>query len=276
MNKGNKGFQNLGNTCYLNSVLQCLSHIDILSNDNFKQQIIKYRKNNSKLINEWINIQNIMWSNEDIKYINPSELIKIFIDKCKEENIYFESFIQNDASEFLLRFFDFLHKEISRRITMNIQGEASNKLDNLYFNNLKSQEKEFKNSYSYIIENFYSSSLDLTQCPECNHTIDKHEQLSIISLTLNNGYKSLYDSLDEYIGKFALDDENKHECEECNKYVNAEKKVHFWDLSPILIFHINGHIIGHHYIIIYSIYQNCGQTQIWKGLILEVEDLEHL
>ena len=140
-----------------------------------------------------------MWSNEDIKYIDPSELVNIFIHKCKEENIYFESFIQNDASEFLYRFFAFIHKEISRQIVLNINGEVINDLDKLYYNNLKNQEKEFKNSYSYIIENIYSCSLNLTQCPECNHMIDKHEQLSIINLTLNTEYKALDESLYEYI-----------------------------------------------------------------------------
>lgn len=241
MNEGNKGFKNLGNTCYLNSVLQCLSHIDILSNDNFKKYIMKYKKHDSILINEWMNIQNIMWSNEDITFIDPSELVNIFRRKCNDENIWFESFIENDASEFLLRFFDFIHKEISRKITMNIQGDPKSDRDKLYFKNLKSQEKEYENSYSYIIENFYSSSLNLTQCPECNHTIDKHEQMSIISLTLKKGYTSLYDSLNEYTDKIILDDDNKHKCEKCNEYVNSGKKVIFWDLAPFIIFHIKYH-----------------------------------
>jgi ubiquitin C-terminal hydrolase len=233
--KGGKGFINHGATCYLNSALQCLSHIDILSDNNFKNQVIKYKKGNTPLVDEWLNIQNQMWTGENNDSIDSSKLIEIFTKKCQDENIYFESFQQNDASEFLNYFLDFIHNEISRKININIQGTVKNKLDKLYHNNLKIYEKHFKNSYSYIIEQFYSSLLSLTQCPHCNNTNDNHEPLSILTLTLKNGYKSLYNCIDEYVKKTTLDDENKLKCEKCNNYVNSNKKVVFWDLAPILI-----------------------------------------
>ena len=248
--KGNKGFINHGATCYLNSALQCLSHIDILSDNNFKNQVIKYKRGNTPLVDEWLNIQNQMWSDDDNNSINSSNLIQIFIKKCQDENIYFESFQQNDASEFLNYFLDFIHNEISRKININIQGTVKNKLDKLYHNNLKIYEKHFKNSYSFIVEQFYSSLLSLTQCPECNHTNDNHEPLSIITLTLKNGYKSLYDCIDEYVKKTTLDDDNKFKCEKCNDYVNSSKKIVFWDLAPVLIillkkYNENGIISNH-------------------------------
>ena len=251
MPKGNNGLQNHGNTCYLNSALQCLSHIDVLSDDNFKHQIDTYKLRETPLINEWMDIQNKMWSDDSTDIINPINLIQIFMRKIHEEKIYFDSFVQNDSSEFLNHFLEFIHKELSRKITMTIEGEKKNKLDEMYYNNLKKQELHFNNSYSCIVEHFYSSVLSLTQCPSCNHTIDNHEPVSIITLTLdNNKFTSLYDCIDEYTSKFELDDDNKFKCEKCSEYVNAEKKTVFWDLAPILIFLVkkydeNGVILNH-------------------------------
>ena len=82
MSQGNKGFKNNGNTCYLNAVLQCLSHIDILSNNDFKQNILKYKKNNTHLLDEWLNIQDYGWIDSEnvvLGRINclPTDTVKI-------------------------------------------------------------------------------------------------------------------------------------------------------------------------------------------------------
>ena len=214
-----------------------ISHIDVLSDDNFKHQIQKYKSRDTPLLDAWMDIQNKMWSEDSTDVINPITLIQIFMKKIHDEKIYFDSFMQNDSSEFLNHFLEFIHKELSRKITMSIEGEKKSKLDELYYNNLKKHEQHFKKNYSYIIEQFYSSELSLTQCPNCNNTIDNHEPICIIPVSLdNNNYKSLYDCIDEYTSKSKLDDNNKFRCEKCNNDVNAEKKRVFWDVAPILIF----------------------------------------
>ncbi len=235
MSAGNKGFINFGATCYLNAALQCLSHIDILSNDDFKQQVEKYKKDNTPLLDEWLNIQDKMWS-DNSESIHTMNLIKVFMNKCHENSIEFNSFVQNDTSEFLIYFLDFIHEEICRKININISGDPKSILSKLYHNNLKQFKKEYEQKYSYIIENFHSRSLNITSCMECNYKTDNHESLQIISLTLHPKYSSFTDCLDDYVKTFNLDDDNKWTCDKCNLAVNPEKKTIFWNFSPIIIF----------------------------------------
>ena len=108
------------------------------------------------LINEWIKLQNIMWCDNDIESINTSNLIKIFIQKCEKEKIFFESFHQNDSSDFLNILIDLFHNSIKRKINITIQGEAITKYDLLKLKCIHNWCKLFEYNYSYIIENFYS------------------------------------------------------------------------------------------------------------------------
>ena len=235
MSAGNRGFINFGTTCYLNSALQCLSHIDVLNDNKFKEHCIKYKKNDSPLLNEWFDIQDKMWSDNHDGAIHTMNFIKVFMDKCREKSIEFNSFIQNDTSEFLIYFLDFIHEEISRKIKLNITGDANTVISKLYTNNLLQFKKNFENDYSYIVEKFYSRTLSITGCTECGYKTDNHEPVQIISLTLKSNYNSLYDCLDEYVKTFILDCDNKWKCDKCSEMVSPEKKTIFWDFSPIVI-----------------------------------------
>ena len=236
-----KGFPNLGNTCYMNASLKCLSHIPELKHDNKQLKIDinkRSRNNNDNIIIEWINLQKDLWEDNGNNVADTRPLLNEFIKRCNSEEIMFHSFNQNDTNDFLNTFIDFLHGSIKRKVNFQISGEPQNQYDKFKLESLQSWKSFFENSYSCIITNLNSKLVSLLSCPECNHILSNHEPVLTITLTLKENYETLYDCLNEFIREEKLDKNNTWICEKCNHKVQPNKQLIFWELSPILIISI--------------------------------------
>ena len=235
--EGNKGFTNIGNTCYMNSALQCLVHLDILNprNENFKDDIRKSSHNEYKLLKQWIQLYKEMWDESNDSVIHTMPFLRTFVERCNEEKIYFEVHQQNDVSEFLNGFISILHEEIGRCVQITVTGTPKNKMDNLQVKSIESWNQFFNEKYSFIIKDFHTQAINVTCCPECNYLTTNFDPMLMISLDIDEDTDTIYDCLDNYTEDYTLDSDNLWKCDKCNKEVECEKKNKFWKLPDILI-----------------------------------------
>ena len=233
---GNKGLANLGNTCYMNSVLQCLSHLLTFhpQNEYFEAQCSDIK---DCLMKEWFAFQQQMWANDDRgdrTMINPHRLLRSFQENCRSHNYYFENFQQNDADEFLTIFLDLLHQGIRRTATFEMPeylkgGEG----DAIFVKSIETWRKFYSEDYSYIVKNFSSQHLQLTSCPECQYYTSNHDPVQVLSLEVPESAESLRDCLKAYVATH--DDDDDWTCDECQALVKPCKRTVLWKTSDILI-----------------------------------------
>ena len=131
-NKGLSGLANLGNTCFINSCMQILSHTYelncFLDKETYKPKLKKVC--DSAIFIEWDNLRTLMWSTNCI--VSPGKFIKTVqkVAHLKEMEM-FTGYSQNDLPEFLLFLINCFHTSLSREIKMTISGEIENVTDDI-------------------------------------------------------------------------------------------------------------------------------------------------
>ena len=239
MNSGNKGFQNLGNTCYMNSALQCLSHLLEFhpKNDNFMSDCLKCQnRSDYELMNQWIKLQMDVWDNSCNGCINPQSFLRSFIVQCRAKDKIFYNFNQNDVDEFLTLLMELLHESIKKKVKITVKGEPKTQLDKLAYKSIEGWKQFFEDDYSYIIKKFYSQLLTVTSCTECDYVTTNHEPLMVLSLEIpEKNSLTLRDCLDNYTALETLDCDNSWKCDKCKCNVEPERKIMLWESSDVLI-----------------------------------------
>ena len=233
--RGLNGIRNLGNTCYMNSIIQCLSHVIpltkyVLYRKEFESHLHENRtKREIRVAVYWYHLMNNMWNNN--KILEPVMFKRMF----GEMDPRVAGFDQNDAHEILLSLLNIIHDATSFPVEMNINGEPKNPRDILIKNSYMSWKQSWGKQYSKIVELFGGQFYSWLKCPECGYKSDKFEPFFLLSVPLLPKNRTIYDCIQSFQNMEILDDENKWNCDHCEKQVNAEKKTELWRLPNYFI-----------------------------------------
>ena len=238
-NKGLCGLGNLGNTCFINSSMQVLSHTyelnSFLEKGDYKKRLNK--KCDSVLILEWDNLRKIMWNENCI--VSPGKFISTIqkVARLKDKDI-FTGYTQEDSVEFLLFLIDCFHTSLSREIKMTISGNPENETDKIAIQCFETIKTMYSKEYSEIWNLFYAIHVSEIVSLETGESFSlKPEPFFMIDLPIppENKSPTLIDCLNHYVEGEILEGENAWYNEKTKEKINIRKKIKFWSFPNILV-----------------------------------------
>ena len=185
-NKGITGLVNIGNTCFMNSALQCLSNCYELTkyflSDLYKNEINVNNRLGSKgeIVNIYKQLLKDLWEGKE-ESINPTYFKNIFSQFVEQ----FSGNNQQDSNEFLMFLLDKLHEDInsvSKKEYLEAENSENNQSDNEVAE--KSWNRYLKREKSIIVDLFYGQFKSTINCKYCNRISKSFDSFNNISVPI--------------------------------------------------------------------------------------------
>ncbi|NXW45049.1 UBP2 hydrolase, partial [Nyctiprogne leucopyga] len=239
--QGLTGLRNLGNTCFMNSILQCLSNTKELRDYCLQNQYLRDLNNNSRmrtaLMSEFAKLIQLLWTSSPNDSVSPSE----FKTQIQRYAPRFVGYNQQDAQEFLRFLLDGLHSEVNRVL---VRPRAStDSLDHLPDDEKsrqmwrRYQEREDSRIGDLFVGQL-KSSLTCSECGYCSTAFDPFWDLSLPIPKKGYGEVTLMDCLRLFTKEDVLDGDEKPTCCHCKARTRCTKKFSIQKFPKILVLHL--------------------------------------
>ncbi|XP_075047286.1 ubiquitin carboxyl-terminal hydrolase 2 isoform X2 [Mixophyes fleayi] len=234
------GLRNLGNTCFMNSILQCLSNTKDLRDyclKNSYQCDLNSKTCSTAIMKEFAHLLQAIWTSSVNEVVSPSE----FKTQIQRYAPRFMGYNQQDAQEFLRFLLDGLHNEVNR---VTVRPKFSHQdLDHL-IDTEKGKlmwKRYLEREDSRIVELFVGqlkSSLTCTECGYCSTVFDPFWDLSLPIAKKSTPEVSLMDCIRLFTKEDILEGDEKPTCCRCKARRRCTKKFTVQRFPKILVLHL--------------------------------------
>ncbi|CAN6649211.1 ubiquitin carboxyl-terminal hydrolase 4 [Trichomonascus vanleenenianus] len=241
------GLKNLGNTCYMNSIIQCLSGFPALSMPFVSGSYKKYVNVNSRLgykgmfAKTYADLLTTMLR-DDVSYVGPLAL-KDLSGRIRDT---FRGSEQQDSQEFLTFLLDSLHEDLNasgdkERLKELTEAQERRREDmSVRVASTIEWERYLKSDYSLIVDSVQGQYQSKLKCTHCGYTSTTYNAFASLSLPIPLNYQtvSLKDCFDLFTRQEVLDGDDQWFCPHCNVKRKTLKTIRISRLPPVLIIHL--------------------------------------
>ncbi|KAI9062559.1 cysteine proteinase [Trametes sanguinea] len=245
---GTSGLKNLGNTCYMNSTIQCLSatvpFARFFTDGRWKSAINMVNPMGTKgnLAAAFASILRDMWQGEG-STLSPVTFRRSLCSHAPQ----FSGSEQHDSQEFLSFLLDGLHEDLNRiiqkpQIVSTPEREAE--LERLPAQIASEQEWQIyrMRDDSLVVDFFQGQYRNRMECLTCHGTSTTYNTFMYLTLpiptTRGHSKVTLQQCIDAFVKEEIMDHSDAWHCPHCKTLRKATKRLSLSRLPPVLLIHL--------------------------------------